>query len=136
MRIRLRTLGILLFAISAVGFARTPDQPYMQAARGDLLKAKNELQLATANKGGHRAKALGYINSAIGEVNLGIRFDRRNNHANVMDQPHMQAALDLLKSAKRNLESATTDKGGHRKKAIEYVNAAIDEVKKGIDFAD
>jgi hypothetical protein len=89
-------------------------------------------------------EALGYINSAIAEIKLGIQFDRRTNHASAEvsvaptspDQPHMQAALDHLRNAKQNLDSATPDKGGHRKKAIEYVNAAIDEVKKGIDFAN
>ena len=50
-------------------------------------------------------------------------------------QPHMQAALDQLQSAKSELDSAATDKGGHRVRAIELVNRAIDEVNAGIDFA-
>ena len=45
----------------------------------------------------------------------------------------MQAALDYLRNAKTNLEAATSDKGGHRKKAIDYVKRATDEVKKGIE---
>jgi hypothetical protein len=139
---KLRVLGILVLVLSTVTYAKSPDQPYMQSARADLLNAKRELQLATANKGGHRARAINLINSAVTEVNLGIQYDRRNNHATPVatasgpDQPHMQAALDLLKSAKQNLDNATADKGGHRKNAIEYVKSAIDEVKKGIDFAD
>jgi hypothetical protein len=100
------------------------------------------LQSALRNKGGHRALAIGYINSAISEVNQGIRFDRRNNHAlfallsTTPDQPHMQRALELLRDAKANLEAATSDKGGHRVKAIGYVNNAIDEVRKGIDAGE
>ena len=133
-----RVLAILVLVLSTVAYAKSPDQPYMQAARADLLNAKRELQLATANKGGHRARALGLVNSALGEVNLGIQYDRRNNHATASgpDQPHMQAALDYLKNAKDNLDRASADKGGHRKNAISYVKSAIDEVKKGIDFAD
>jgi len=50
------------------------------------------------------------------------------------DQPHMQAALNKLQSARSNLEAATDDKGGHRVKALEHVNKAIDEVKKGIEY--
>lgn len=50
-------------------------------------------------------------------------------------QPHMQAALDQLQSAKSELDSAATDKGGHRVRAIELVNRAIDEVNAGIDFS-
>jgi hypothetical protein len=47
-------------------------------------------------------------------------------------QPHMRAAPTALQSAKRHLEQATADKGGHRLKAIGHVNAAIDEVQLGI----
>jgi hypothetical protein len=32
-------------------------------------------------------------------------------------------------------EKATTDKGGHRVKALGFVKDAIDEVKKGMDAA-
>lgn len=50
-------------------------------------------------------------------------------------QPHMNAALDELRSAKSELDSANSDKGGHRVKAIELVNEAIAEVEAGIDYA-
>ena len=50
-------------------------------------------------------------------------------------QPHMEAALDNLRSARAELESANTDKGGHRGRAIELVDEAISEVRAGIDFA-
>ena len=116
-----------------------PDQPFMQAARADLQTAKRELQRATANKGGHRAKAISLTNQAIAQVNQGINYDRRHNHAvrsaGAPDQPHMTAALAALESARNNLERATSDKGGHRAKALEFVRAAIDQVKKGIDAA-
>ncbi|MFS8086355.1 MAG: hypothetical protein ACMG6H_12055 [Acidobacteriota bacterium] len=45
----------------------------------------------------------------------------------------MQTALIALESARNNLERATTDKGGHRVKALDYVKDAISEVKKGIE---
>ncbi len=47
----------------------------------------------------------------------------------------MQAALDELRGARSELEAATSDKGGHRAKAIELVDEAIGEVKAGIEFA-
>jgi len=138
---RKRILGILvlLASLAAISYA---DQPRMQAARTNLQQARAQLQAALRNKGGHRAQAIEYINAAISEINEGIRFDRRHNHAlramlaTSPDQPHMQRALDLLRDAKSNLEAATTDKGGHRVKAIGYVNNAIDEVKKGIDAGE
>jgi hypothetical protein len=135
---------VLLFTFAAVAFA---DQPRMAAARTNLQQARAQLNAATSNKGGHRVKAIELINAAISEVNQGIAFDRRHNHAtatleNVFglpasaDQPHMQRALDKLRQAKSNLEAATSDKGGHRQKAIGYVNDAIDQVKKGIDAGE
>jgi hypothetical protein len=101
-----------------------------------------QLKGALHNKGGHRAQAIVLINSAISEINAGMGFDRHNNHrlletlATLPDQPRMQRALELLRDAKSNLEAATADKGGHRVRAIGYVNNAIDEVKKGIDAGE
>jgi len=107
----------------------------MQQAREDLIAARASLQRAEHNKGGHRAKALGYVNEAINQVDAGIQFDRRHNHAEPsagFDQPNMRAALDHLNDAKRNLEAATADKGGHRAKAMNALENAISEVKAGI----
>jgi len=50
------------------------------------------------------------------------------------DQPRMQAALDALRLARRELDQASEDKGGHRAKAIGLVTQAIAEVEKGIQF--
>ena len=49
-------------------------------------------------------------------------------------QPHMRAALGSLQSARAQLQTATPDKGGHRIKALDLVNAAIAEVERGIAF--
>lgn len=49
-------------------------------------------------------------------------------------QPHMQSALTNLRQAKRNLDAASNDKGGHRARAQALVNDAINEVEKGIAF--
>ena len=131
--------AVALLLGAATVAAAVPDQPFMQAARADLQTAKRELQRATANKGGHRANAISLVNRAIAQVNVGINYDRRHNHAvriaGAPDQPHMTAALAALESAKNNLERAKSDKGGHRAKALDFVKDAISEVKKGIDAA-
>jgi hypothetical protein len=134
--------AIILLGLVAIAGA-VPDQPLMQAARSSLQTARGELQKATPDKGGHRVKALSLVNSAISEVNAGIAYDRRHNHASSLtletlfagapDQPHMQNALNSLISAQDSLNRATEDKGGHRVKALGYVSDAIDEVKKGIE---
>jgi len=134
--------AMLLLGVVAIAGA-VPDQPNMQAARSSLQTARAELQKATPDKGGHRVNAMGLVNSAITEVNAGIAFDRRHNHVSTLaaenvfgpDQPHMQNALTALENAKASLEKATTDKGGHRNKALDYVKDAIKEVKKGMEAA-
>lgn len=59
------------------GEAGAEAQPHMRAALGSLQNARSQLQAATADKGGHRAKALDLVNAAIAEVNRGIAFDNR-----------------------------------------------------------
>ena len=54
------------------------DQPNMQTAKARLQDALNNLQRATADKGGHRAKAIDLVKDAIEQVNKGIEYDRRN----------------------------------------------------------
>jgi hypothetical protein len=141
---RAKTILAVIFVLGmAAAAGAVPDQPLMQAARADLQTARAELQRANADKGGHRVNAIGLINRAIAEVNAGIAFDRRHNHASLLnaatlfagapDQPHMERALTALQSAKNNFERATGDKGGHRVRALDYVKDAINEVKKGIE---
>lgn len=147
-RATLTLLAIVLAVVSAnyagvPAATPVPDQPRMLAARADLNKARASLQRARSNKDGHRLKAIEHINSAIAEINKGIAFDRRHNHAvrtgstsvgatALTDQPNMQAALNHLSDANGNLDAATSDKGGHRRNAIGYVEKAISEVNKGI----
>lgn len=50
-------------------------------------------------------------------------------------QPHMKEALEALRTAKKHLDLAEADKGGHRAKAIELVTNAITETQAAIDYA-
>jgi len=49
-------------------------------------------------------------------------------------QPHMRAALKHLRFAKGELQRGSSDKGGHRVKAIELTGAAIYQVERSIKF--
>jgi hypothetical protein len=49
-------------------------------------------------------------------------------------QGRMRVALKHLRVADAELRRATSDKGGHRAKAIELTGAAIDQVQRGIRF--
>jgi hypothetical protein len=51
------------------------------------------------------------------------------------DQPNMQAALGSLQQARSYLIQATPNKGGHRERAINFVNAAINETEAGMAYA-
>jgi hypothetical protein len=54
--------------------------------------------------------------------------------AKPVDQPRMEAARANLQSARSELQLATDNKGGHKKKAINLINQAIAAVNKGIAF--
>ena len=78
-----RSVVKTMLAASVVGLAipgkgSAADQPHMQAALDHLRAAKNELEKATTDKGGHRAKALTLTRDAIVQVEEGIKFDRRH----------------------------------------------------------
>jgi hypothetical protein len=47
----------------------------------------------------------------------------------------MKDALDHLRDARADLEAAEPDKGGHRVRAIEACDKAIEEARAGMEFA-
>ena len=73
-----KILPASLLAIVLPGYVKAADQPRMEAALEALRNAKRELDAATSDKGGHRARALKLVNQAMAEVERGIRFDRRH----------------------------------------------------------
>lgn len=52
-------------------------QPQMRKALAALEQAKDHLEKASADKGGHRVKAIALISDAITEVKAGIEFDNK-----------------------------------------------------------
>jgi hypothetical protein len=77
MKLRMKALaaaGALVVAAGAgygIGMADAY-QPHMQNALGDLRAARGELQIALADKAGHRVAAIALVNQAIGQVQAGI----------------------------------------------------------------
>ncbi len=53
------------------------------------------------------------------------------NHQMAEHEPHMSAALGHLQEAKAELEKATPNKGGHRERAMQLVDQAIQQVQQG-----
>ncbi|MBI2373033.1 MAG: hypothetical protein HYV07_03440 [Deltaproteobacteria bacterium] len=70
--------AICLLAGAVSGQALAERQPFMRAALRNLEQAKEQLQKASADKGGHRAKAIDLVSSAIDEVKAGIEHDNKN----------------------------------------------------------
>lgn len=70
-------LGLLACASAPKAIA-AEKQPHMRLALVRLHEARAQLQRASRDKGGHRAKALAMVNDAIEEVERGIRYDVRH----------------------------------------------------------
>ena len=66
-------LGATIASSVGIGYA-IGAQPHMTETVSLLETARIELAKATPNKGGHRERALGLIDQAIGEVRAGIAF--------------------------------------------------------------
>ena len=153
---KIKNLLAVIAAVVIVASLAAPisavDQPRMQAARVDLQNAQNSLRKATADKGGHRERAMELVGQALTAVNNGIEYDRthftpgRRRHdsdfdedsflptATPVDQPHMVNARTSLQNAIANLNRATEDKGGYRQQALGFARQAIDEVNAGIEY--
>lgn len=67
--------GITVGAIAGACVAMAA-QPNMQEALGSLQAARASLVKAQANKGGHRERAIGFVDSAIAETKAGIAYAR------------------------------------------------------------
>ena len=68
---------IALFAGIFAGRAHAA-QSHMLNARNHLRAARHQLEVAVADKGGHRERAIGIVDSALGEVNAGMEYSREH----------------------------------------------------------
>jgi hypothetical protein len=147
-------LVILIATVISVSFVLPvlADQPRMFDAKGNLEDALKYLKRASADKGGHRERAMDLTSQAITSVVNGIEYDRthytpgrrrRNIDFNedsllpvsvMPDQPNMVTARSYLEKAVANLNRASVDKGGYREQALRLVHAAIAEVDAGIEY--
>ena len=68
-------LAALVFLPGSLG---SEAQPEMTAALQNLREAQRNLQLASRDKGGHRANAVRLTSQAIEEVEAAIKYDNRH----------------------------------------------------------
>ncbi|HZP16661.1 MAG TPA: hypothetical protein VFB00_01755 [Terriglobales bacterium] len=70
-------------------------------------------------------------------VTLGMSlfsFVYAQTHQMAVHEPHMSAAMGHLEQAKAELEKAAPNKGGHRERAIQLVDQAIQQVQEGEQY--
>lgn len=83
--------GLILLAMMAGSTAFAEEQPHMRAALEALQRARQELQAAEHDKGGHREKAINLTDQAIKQVQAGVNYDRsheRKDHDRDHDHDH------------------------------------------------
>ncbi|WP_232476730.1 hypothetical protein [Vitreoscilla filiformis] len=68
-------------------------QPAMEAALRNLEEAKQNLQNASSDKGGYRAKAMQTIDLAMQQVRAGIEYDNTHNRREERDRQPRRSAF-------------------------------------------
>jgi hypothetical protein len=113
----------------------------MHHALFEMAKARVELKEAAHDFGGHREKALKAIDEAIPHMEkaleaAGDKYVAVEPSAEVYKKyeshPHLHHALHEMEEAHTELKEAKHDFGGHRKKALEKVDHAIEELKEAV----
>ena len=75
-----------------------------------------------------RNRVIGVLSTLLLLAGMGLWAQNREM---ARHEPHMSAALGHLQQAKDELQRATPNKGGHREKAMELINQAIQQVQEG-----
>ncbi|SCC91370.1 conserved exported hypothetical protein [Thiomonas sp. X19] len=70
------TLGSAL--IAGLPLASAAPQPHMHEALRALMAARQQLQVASPNKGGWRVHAIAQIDQAIASVKAGVRYGNQH----------------------------------------------------------
>jgi hypothetical protein len=73
---KILSLTLLLAGLTFTSLAGA-DQPKMHEALASLEQARQAMQQASDDKGGHRLRAIRAIDMAIRETRAGIEYDRR-----------------------------------------------------------
>jgi hypothetical protein len=82
-----------------------------------------------------RREVLGAAKVA-GLAALGVALLPAAADAGIDDYPALKKGRRALLDAKDQLEAGNNAFGGHRKKAIEHIDAALDEISAAVKFAD
>jgi hypothetical protein len=78
-----------------------------------------------------RNRVIGVLSTLLLLAGMGLWAQNREM---ARHEPHMSAALGHLQQAKDELQRAAPNKGGHREKAMELINQAIQQVQEGEQY--
>lgn len=73
-------LGLFSMPVARAVNADDDDQPHMQAALKALHEAKEHLQAAKPDKGGHRVAAIKAVDEAIKHTEMGMNVGEKHEH--------------------------------------------------------
>ena len=112
-----------------------PIPPAINAGIEAMVSSKASLENAGNKWGGHKQKAIQFIDQALAACGQTSTPDSGAAKSGAADDTAMQTALTQLTAAQQHLMSAKNAWGGRRDKALALVNQALSEVQAGIDFA-
>ena len=78
-----------------------------------------------------RNRVIGVLSTLLLLAGMGLFAQNRQM---ARHEPHMSAALGHLQQAREELQRATPNKGGHRERAMELINQAIEQVQQGEQY--
>lgn len=76
-------------------------------------------------------KIIGVLSTLLLLAGMGLFAQNREM---ARHEPHMSAAIGHLQQAKEELQRAAPNKGGHRERAMELVDQAIQQVQQGEQY--
>ena len=95
-------LGLVLVLCAIVpAFAEDPD---LAAAKNALQTARASLKAAKGDFGGHRTKAVELVNSAIDQIDDGLKVDTRVEHKDDKKAGAIEKKINKLEKRKDKLE--------------------------------
>ena len=118
---------------------------HMHKALEHLREARKQLQDAEDIFHGHKGEALDHVDHAIKHAEEGLKEQGEAANPTHLPAaiklaeerfPHVHHALDRLREARSELDSADKIFGGHREKAIEETDHAIHQLEEGIHDAE
>jgi hypothetical protein len=135
-------VGVVALASGYVSDARAEKYPRMVAALGELKEAAKEMKEAKNDFGGHKEKALEATDRAItqmekafkaADIDFAWTAPAKDVYKDYKNYPHIRHALVSLRTAHKEMKEAAIDFGGHKEKAIEAVDHAIDQLEKALE---